>query len=51
MCANQNKYITTNAATGDVNFLTGAQAITTNDALPVLSLSSKAKDKTVFGVV
>jgi hypothetical protein len=51
VCANQNRYVTTNATTGDFTFLTGAKAITTNDALPVVALSSKANDKTVFGVV
>jgi alpha-tubulin suppressor-like RCC1 family protein len=51
VCANQNKYITTDATNGDFAFLSGSSAITTNDALPVLSLSTKPKDKTVFGVV
>jgi alpha-tubulin suppressor-like RCC1 family protein len=51
VCANKNKYITTNGWGGDANFLTGMDAITTNDSLPLVSLSSKAKDKTVFGIV
>jgi alpha-tubulin suppressor-like RCC1 family protein len=51
VCADRNRYVTTDAATGDHAFLTGADAITTNDALPVLSLASKAHDKTAFGVV
>lgn len=51
VCANRNQYITTTSVNGDRDFLTGAQAITTNDALPVLSLCIKSKDKTVFGVV
>jgi hypothetical protein len=49
--ANQNRYVTTNAATGEHSFLTGADAITTNDALPVVALSTVAKDKRAFGVV
>jgi alpha-tubulin suppressor-like RCC1 family protein len=51
VCANRNKYVTTDATTGDYEFLTGAKAITTNDALPVLSLANKSMDKTAFGVV
>jgi hypothetical protein len=41
--ANKNKYIT--------NFTTGQQAITINDSLPLVSLTNKPNDKTVFGVV
>jgi alpha-tubulin suppressor-like RCC1 family protein len=51
VCADRNRYVTTDAATGDHAFLTGARAITTNDALPVLSLARKAQDKSAFGVV
>jgi alpha-tubulin suppressor-like RCC1 family protein len=51
VCANKSSYVTTDAASGDWGFMTGARAITTNDALPVLSLSSKPRDKTAFGVV
>jgi alpha-tubulin suppressor-like RCC1 family protein len=52
VCSDKNRYITTSARLGgDAAFVTGARAITTNDALPVLSLASKARDKTVFGVV
>jgi hypothetical protein len=38
-----NKYIT--------NFTCGTQAISINDALPVVSISSKPSDKRVFGVI
>jgi alpha-tubulin suppressor-like RCC1 family protein len=51
VCANTNTFITTNDIGGDYKFLTGQNAITTNDALPVVALSTTAKDKTVFGVV
>jgi alpha-tubulin suppressor-like RCC1 family protein len=52
VCSDKNRYITTSAELGgDVAFVTGARAITTNDALPVLSLASRTRDKTVFGVV
>jgi alpha-tubulin suppressor-like RCC1 family protein len=52
VCSDKNRYITTSSKLGgDAAFVTGARAITTNDALPVLSLASKARDKTVFGVV
>jgi alpha-tubulin suppressor-like RCC1 family protein len=51
VCADRNRYVTTDATTGDHAFLTGAKAITTNDALPVLSLARRACDKTAFGVV
>jgi hypothetical protein len=52
VCSDKNRYVTTSAKLGgDAAFVTGARAITTNDALPVLSLASKARDKTVFGVV
>jgi YD repeat-containing protein len=52
VCANNNKYITTSEMLGgDRKFTMGKNAITTNDALPLVSLSSKAKDKQAFGVV
>jgi alpha-tubulin suppressor-like RCC1 family protein len=51
VCADRNRYVTTDATTGDHAFLTGAKAITTNDALPVLSLARRVRDKTAFGVV
>ena len=48
--ASLERYVTTDR-TGDFAFLTGADAITTNDALPVVALSARARDKTAFGVV
>ena len=52
MCSDRNRYVTTSAGLGgDAAFVTGAEAITTNDALPVLSLATRTRDKSVFGVV
>jgi hypothetical protein len=52
VCANNNKYDTTSVTLGgDSAFTTGLSAITINDALPLVSLSQKANDRTVFGVV
>ena len=52
VCANNNKYDTTSVALGgDSAFTVGLSAITINDSLPLVSLSQKANDKTVFGVV
>jgi hypothetical protein len=57
VCASTNQYVTTSGATingsagGDAAFKVDAAAISTNDALPVVALSAKAKDKRAFGVV
>jgi alpha-tubulin suppressor-like RCC1 family protein len=52
VCANQDKYITTSEELGgDYKFQVGQNAITTNDALPLVALSFNYKDKSVFGVV
>jgi alpha-tubulin suppressor-like RCC1 family protein len=52
VCANTNKYNTTSVTLGgDSAFTTGLSAITINDSLPLVSLSQKENDKTVFGVV
>jgi alpha-tubulin suppressor-like RCC1 family protein len=52
VCANTGEYVTTSENLGgDFAFTKGLSAITTNDSLPVVSLSSKPNDKSVFGVV
>ena len=52
VCANKEAYITTSVALGgDHAFTRGLSAITINDSLPLVSLSQKANDKSVFGVV
>jgi alpha-tubulin suppressor-like RCC1 family protein len=52
VCASKNQYITTSGpGGGDTAFQVDADAITTNDALPVVALSTRAKDKSAFGVV
>lgn len=47
VCANKDTYININSKTPDY----GNKAINVNDSAPLLSLSNKEKDKTVFGVI
>jgi alpha-tubulin suppressor-like RCC1 family protein len=52
VCASKNQYVTTSGPSGgDTAFKVDADAITTNDALPVVALSTKPRDKSAFGVV
>ena len=46
VCANKNEYLKLNGET-----VTGVDAITIDEALPVLSLSTLKKDKSVYGVI
>ena len=51
VCANKNKYISISESESDYKLLKGNRAIQQNESLPLVSLSSKSKDKSCFGVV
>ncbi len=48
VCANKNKYL---YADGNGEVVRGKEAITINEALPIVSLCSKEQDKSCYGVI